>query len=63
MPPKGIGYQAASKLSSSRIRKKSKDEKPLKKKRTKRTEDTIRRLKEAGLSDADIKRILDKGAK
>ncbi len=61
--PKGIGYQDASKLSSSRIRKKKEDEKPLKKKRTKRTEDTIRRLKEAGLSDADIKRILDKGVK
>ena len=61
--PKGIGYQDASKLSSSRIRKKKEDEKPLKKKRTKRTEDTIRQLKKAGLSDADIKRILDKGVK
>ncbi len=61
--PKGIGYQDASELSSSRIRRKKEDEKPLKKKRTKRTEDTIRRLKKAGLSDADIKRILDKGVK
>lgn len=59
---KGIGYQDASKLSSSRIRKKSKDEETLKKKRTKRTESTIKRLKKAGLTDAEIKKILDKGA-
>ena len=59
--PKGIGYKDASKLSSSRIRKKKEDEKPLKKKRTKRTEKIVERLKKAGLSDADIKRILDKG--
>ena len=61
--PKGIGYKEASKLSSSRIRKKSEDEKSLKKKRTKRTEDTVKQLKRAGLTDADIKKILDKGAR
>lgn len=61
--PEGIGYQDASKLSAFR-RKKSKDEKALKKpKRTKATEKTIKRLKEAGLTDEEIKRILDKGAK
>ncbi len=61
--PKGIGYQDASQLSSSR-RKKSKDEKSLKKpKRNKATEDKIKQLKRAGLTDADIKRLLDKGAK
>ncbi len=61
--PKGIGYQAASKMSAFR-RKKSKDEKALKKpKRNKATERVIKRLKDAGLSDEDIKKLLDKGAK
>ncbi len=53
--PKGIGYKDASQLGTSRKKKKKKN-------RTKRTEDTIRRLKQAGLTDAEIKKILDKGA-
>jgi len=55
--PKGIGYQAASKLSSSR-RKKSKDEKPLR--RTKRTEDVIKRLIQAGFTRKEAEARVDK---
>ena len=55
--PKGIGYQAASKLSSSG-RKKSKDEKPLR--RTKRTEDVIKRLIQAGFTRKEAEARVDK---
>ncbi len=61
--PKGPGYQDASKMSAFR-RKKSKDEKALKKpKRNKATERVIKQLKKAGLTDEDIKKLLDKEAK
>lgn len=55
--PQGIGYQAASKLSSSG-RKKSKDEKPLR--RTKRTEDVIKRLVQAGFTRKEAEARVDK---
>ena len=58
--PKGIGYQEASKLSSSR-RKKSKDEKSLKKpKFNKRTETIIQGLVRAGLSRKEAEARVDK---
>lgn len=61
--PKGPGYQETSKMSAFR-RKKSEEEKALKKPtRTKATEDKIRRLKKAGLTDKDIEKLLDEGAK
>ncbi len=60
MPPKGIGYQAASKLSSFR-RKKSKDEAALKKpKFNKRTESIIRELVKAGFSREEAEARVDK---
>ena len=55
--PKGIGYQAASKLSSFG-RKKSKDQEPLK--RTKRTEQIIKGLIQAGLSRKEAEARVDK---
>ncbi len=59
--PKGIRYQDASKLSAFRRKKKGEEKSLKKKKRTKRTEDIVKRLKKAGLSDADIRKFLDKG--
>ena len=53
--PEGIGYKDASQLGTSRKKKKKKN-------RTKRTEKIVERLKRAGLTDAEIKKILDKGA-
>ncbi len=62
--PKGIGYQAASKLSSSRIRKKSKDEKSLKKpKFNKRTERIIQGLVKAGFTREEAVQRVDKSAR
>jgi len=62
--PKGIGYQAASKLSSFG-RKKSKDKAPLKKKKkfNPRTEAVIRGLMETGLTREEAIKRVDKGAK
>ena len=61
--PKGIGYQAASKLSSSR-RKKSKDEKSLKKpKFNKRTESVIQGLVRAGFTRKEAEARVDKSAR
>ena len=58
MPPKGIGYQDASKLSAFR-RKKSEDEAALKK--NKRTEDIIRQLtKNNALTRKEAEAIVDK---
>ena len=57
--PKGIGYQDASKLSAFR-RKKSEDEKSLKK--NKATKDKIEQLRKS-LSEEDIRRLLDKRKK
>lgn len=56
--PKGIGYGEAGRASKMGFFSKKK-----KKKKTTRTESTIKRLKEAGLTDAEIKKLLDKGAK
>ena len=61
--PKGIGYQDASKLSAFR-RKKSKDEKSLKKpKFNKRTESIIRRLEQAGFTRKEAEARIDKSAR
>lgn len=58
--PKSIGYQEASKMSSFR-RKKSKDEKSLKKpKYNKRTESVIKGLVAAGFSRAEAEARADK---
>ncbi len=63
MPPKGIGYQDASQLSSFR-RKKSKDEKSLKKpKFNKATEDVIRGFIRAGFTREEAVRRVDKSAR
>lgn len=53
--PKDIGYGAASKMGIF-SRKKKKHE-------TKRTSDVEKRLREAGLSEAEIKRMRDKNKK
>ncbi|KKM14062.1 hypothetical protein LCGC14_1709940 [marine sediment metagenome] len=58
--PKGIGYQDASKLSSSG-RRKSEDEKSLKK--TKRTESIIRGLIQAGFTREEAEARVDKKKK
>lgn len=60
--PKNIGYKEASKLSSSRIRRKSKDEAALKKtvKTTPRTEAVIRQLIKAGFTEKEARARVDK---
>ncbi len=61
--PQGIGYQAASKLSSFG-RKKSKDKAPLKKpKFNKRTESVIKGLVRAGFTRAEAEKRVDKSAR
>ena len=63
MTPEGIGYQAASKLSSFR-RKKSKDEAPLKKpKFNKRTEKILQGLVRAGFTREEAEKRVDKSAR
>ena len=63
MPPKGIGYQDASKLSAFR-RKKSKDEASLKKpKFNKRTEKILQGLVRAGFTRAEAEKRVDKSAR
>ncbi len=54
--PKGIGYGAASKMGFF-SRKKKKDHE------TKRTSDIEKRLRDAGMSEAEIKRLRDKKKK
>lgn len=61
--PEGIGYQAASKLSSFR-RRKSEDEKSLKKpKFNKRTESIIKGLVRAGFTREEAEARVDKSAR
>ncbi len=57
--PKGIGYPETSKLIFG-FGKKKKKKKKKKDKKTKRTEDIERKLREAGLSEEDIKRLRGK---
>lgn len=54
--PKGIGYGEASKMGFFSKKKKKAHV-------TKRTSDAERRLRQAGLSEADIKRLRDKKKK
>ncbi len=58
MAPQGIGYSETSKLIFGLGKKKKKKKK--KDKKTKRTEEIERRLREAGLSEEDIKRLRGK---
>ena len=53
--PKGIGYSETSKLIFGLGKKKKKKDK-----KTKRTEDIERKLREAGLSEEDIRRLRGK---
>ena len=56
--PKNVGYSETSKMIFGFGKKKKKKKK--KDKKTKRTEDIERRLREAGLSEEDIKRLRGK---